>query len=535
MTLDRNSSQPRRADRSAWLARLGVLTLLVAATAASATENSAGFIGPPAPVAAPVEFEVGETLMLPRQSGVSLVLEPREDALMFVEYGTGGGSFEHATPVETVLARHGARFELDGLKAGGSYAYRVLCKPSALHGPFVPRDEHAFRTLPSPGAVFSFAYTTDSHAYAQWAQDAFSGSGQGDASYELLQKGLGNLAVDDLHFFVIGGDWAMLDAQGAKGGTVDGVVYPPGVIADLATARQRYRKIFSTEIYGQVTPSLPFIYVLGNHEGEEGFVEGIDSCESYEPEVKAWGETARLSLLDNPGLIYGGDRHGRYYSFDAGDALVVVIDVMGEQNVLPESAEDWSLSLKQYTWLESVISASTQKWKFVFAEHFAGGEGGPTSEGACYYYGRGSIKATDTNKITGDLKGGVYGQGAIQSLLAANLAPGGAAFFCSGHDHVAMGPNEKPDKDGTGTRVFYTTGGTFGAGAPWTVDESFQKEMDLDGDSKADFYSDVNGSIKRGYFRITVNGPQSVSFAYVQSSTDAGNDRIVYSKTILAD
>ncbi len=474
-----------------------------------------------------IPFTVEETLMLPTKNGVSLIMTPAESATLFVEYGSGENPYEYKTAVQTVSAGKSAKFKIDQLSPDQTYTYRVQCKPAGQRGPFAPRSSHTSATLPSENETFSFAYATDSHAYAQWAQNEFKPGGGTDASFALLLKNFENLAADTLKFFVIGGDWVMTNCHNCKGGIADdGVSYPTGDALSLDVAEQRYTKIFSPKLYGSVTKKLPFVYVLGNHDGEQGFTTGIETCESDSPTTKAVSEQARLAMFQNPANTYrNGDPLGRYYKLEAGDADIFVLDLIGGTAKLPLSADDWSLGSNQLAWFEKEFKKSKAMWKFVFAEHLVGGESGPTE--TCYYYGRGSIKATDTDKIDGTLKGE---QAVLQTIMKDFTTPSGATIFASGHDHLALGPNEVP-----GSRVFYVTGGTFAGGAPWTIDQSFQKEMDIDGNGQADYYSNTNGSVERGYFRITVAGKESVTFDYVQATDSLANGTVLYSKTISAE
>jgi hypothetical protein len=78
-------------------------------------------------------------------------------------------------------------------------------------------------------------------------------------------------------------------------------------------------------------------------------------------------------------------------------------------------------------------------------------------------------------------------------------------------------------------------GGQLGAYNPaWAADPNFQREMDWDVDGVPDYTTDTIGSMKRGYFRITVDGRRSVTFDYVQTDVNDPdvNGTTLYSRTI---
>ena len=235
-----------------------------------------------------------------------------------------------------------------------------------------------------------------------------------------------------------------------------------------------------------------------------------------------------MDLFVNPYAIYEGDPEGRYYAYETGDALIIVIDVMGNTTTYPLSADEW------------ILQNSNSMWKFIFVEHLDGGEQSPSdipTAGQCpqpYHYGRGGLRATDDNKPTGVFKGE---QAIIQTWMEQYNTSGGATFFLSGHDHVAIIPTEKPNPDGSGTDTYMVKGGQMGSTpAPWAESQIFKKEMDWDMDGIADYKSNTVGTEERGYFKITIHGKQSVRFVYIASdrSNPAINNTAILTKTIYA-
>jgi hypothetical protein len=73
-----------------------------------------------------------------------------------------------------------------------------------------------------------------------------------------------------------------------------------------------------------------------------------------------------------------------------------------------------------------------------------------------------------------------------------------------------------------------------GIGFAWPSTFAFKKEMDLDG--TADYEQPDIGSTKSGYFRVVVDGANSVTFDYIQSDkNDPSKDgTVAFTKTVYA-
>ncbi len=477
------------------------------------------------------DFIIAETLMTPTHEGVTLRMTPRTDVVAFVRYGTSAQRLDSQSMEYSLTAGQPLELILKGLQQNTRYFYRVHVATVASSGRFLPRALHSFQTLPQPGRPFSFAYATDSHHYEAWADMQFAAK---PGAQQRFQKTIANIRKRKPHWLMIGGDFVQTQCS-CEGGTHEGVTYAPGSAFTVQEAQNRYDVSFGPDEYGQITSDIPFVYVLGNHDGEGGWFSNA---------LRSSSETARLNTFTNPAQVYPGDAEGHYYAFESGDALIVVIDVMRFTVTKPQTANDWTLGDAQMLWLSSVLSASQAKWKFLFAEHLDGGEPTPLLLGANYYYGRGGLRATvddpstpltdETNKVTGVFKGE---QAVIQLLEEQHTTNGGATFFLSGHDHLAITPTEKLDAAGQGTRTFHVKGGRAGYyGASWAQPNSFKKEMDWDGNGVADYDEPALGSRQAGFFLIHVNGQQSVTFEYILTNTqDESLDNTVgFSRTIQA-
>lgn len=476
-------------------------------------------------------FAIAETLMLPTHDGVTLRLIPDTAMSLRVSYGTHPEALAESTAVQAVPAGSPYECRLRELSDNTTYYYRVHYAVTGGTGRVLARPVHSFTTLPAPGRAFTFAYATDSHQYEGWTDDVFDGKPDGEARFRLTMD---NLLGRRPRFLVIGGDFVQTQCSCA-GGVYEGESYAPGNALTVEQASLRYQVAFSPEEYGRVTADVPFVYVLGNHDGEGGW---------YSDALFTSSRTARLHTFANPASVYPSHEDGYYYAFEAGDALVVVVDVMRFTPVKPTGAQSWTLGAAQLAWLEAVLSTSSAPWRFVFAEHLIGGEPTPTLIGAGYYYGRGGLRATlddpstpdvdEEDQITGLFKGE---QQLVQWIEEQTAPPGGSSFFLTGHDHVAITPTEKLRADGGGTHTYHVKGGRAGfVGPPWANDDGFKVEMDFDSNGTADYDQPEVGTRKPGFFLIHVDGPDRVTFEYVVTSLDDAelNDTVLFSKTIEA-
>jgi hypothetical protein len=463
-----------------------LLAVLLCAPVASAWQ------GTPEPVA----FEVEELLMFPRTDGVTLSVVPAEAAELVLRYGHSTPPFE--TPITSVAAGERAEFVLHGLPAGLQASYRLLARRPG-EAEFQARAPGSFRTLPEPGGVVRFAMLADTHAYAQWAHD----SPLPDDGFGVMLATMQNMVDDEaLDFMVLGGDFAMTDCGAACTEVPGG---GSGNVTTVEEALFRYRKTFSPEVLGPLFGRLPFVAVLGNHEGEAGFEDLALVCQEGNP-VLTFSRTAREQTL--PHAPHGDDRAGGYFAFEAGDALIVVLDIMRHNIRTPMTPEDWTLGTEQLVWLERTLRQSSRAWKIVFAEHLVGGAKPPNN---CYWYGRGGLKATHDGTIEGTFLG-------EQALVHEIMKASGAQLFLSCHDHiVAFG--EKRDAAGRGEGVWYMTAGKgSGVQSPWSNQDWYAELMDYDEDGVPEYLTEVTGTRAPGYVRVTVDGKHWLSVEYVQTS-----------------
>lgn len=439
---------------------------------------------------------------------VSLV--PAEPAELFVEYGPEPGRLTERTPARTVAPDTLALFTLTGLRPGQRYAYRVRCRNASSGEDFGTRPVRHARTLRSPGAVFRFGFSTDSHIYKGHVR-AHCARELSRAPVTAFQRSLENMQREDLDFLVVGGDEVVTHSGVMRPCEVDGEDAGRGTVRTARQAELRYRVM--RRYYEQVTHSLPFFYTLGNHEGEAGFGDPEGRCRHFDTTL-AYSLAARLKYLPNPSLVYSGGEEGNYFAFESGDALFVILDVMRYTTVYPDSPDDWTLGAEQLRWLEETLSRSIRPWKFLFIHHLVGGIG----LGKCYQYGQGSLRATHNDRIDGVFRG-------EQARVHALMKQYGAQILFHGHDHLFIA-GEKRDENGRPEGIHYVVGGHLNlldAGERERY-PALGRTYDYDDDGEPDWL------MEPGFVKVTVDGPRAVRIQYLGTDIDdpEENGKVLY-------
>lgn len=320
---------------------------------------------------------------------------------------------------------------LDNLESDTLYQYRLCYRIAGSEGSFETGETHTFRTQRPPGSEFTFTTQADSHISDYWIRAPSE-----EPTLLLYETALANIAADEPDFHISLGDFS--ETEYARTATEAWTWYE---------CQRRF--------LGDVLHSIPFYLVLGNHEGELGWVwaEG-DS-------VPAWSEAARRCLFPNPfpdgfyagcsdPSITGTGHRENYYAWEWGDALFVVLDPFWytveapHHNPIPGEGGGWAWTLGwgQYEWLNQVLGASDREWKIILTHHLVGG-----IEYDGHSYGRGGIEVVDWEVAnrpsfewggedeTGadafaDARPG-WGHGPIHDLLLQH----GVDLVLHGHDH----------------------------------------------------------------------------------------------------
>ena len=334
-----------------------------------------------------------------------------------VEFGVMPGVYTNSIPWQLFADTLPHEIILSGLLANQQYFYRLSFRvPGTTNAVFQP--EHTFHTRRPSGETFTFLIQADPHMDNQTDTAIYS-------------RCLQNQLEDNPDFMIDLGDFLMTDKL-----TNSAHVVPFDTIP--------YRCNLLRSYYEKTCHSVPLFIVMGNHEGEAGWLNNGTANN-----VAVWDAQQRKQYFPNPypdGFFTGdtsnqpfvGQRQS-YYSFEWGNALFVVIDPYWYTSVKPDSLHGWrwTLGADQYNWLRSTLQQSTATFKYVFAHHLVGGspEGRGGTEYADFYeWGGNNIDSTPGFAAN---RPGWYKP--IKDVLTENRVN----IFFHGHDHFF----DKQDKD----------------------------------------------------------------------------------------
>ncbi len=324
-------------------------------------------------------------------------------------------------------------WKVHGLEQGTVYEYLLTSDNPAYEifsGELV--------TAAKAGVSFTFDVLTDTHIFARdftdeeiakhpntWI-DQETAIGQKEFAIDTLSRVASNIEGDLPDFVIHLGD--LVDFHGF------GFNDPPPDGTWARKAYMEYRKLL-----GETLGNMHHFLVIGNWEGENGDYSEAE-FEICRPQ--------RLIYMPGPEpTTYpeGGSVDEDYYAFTWGDALFIVLNVMGyttEPHLLSGpigEPDDWTLGDDQILWLEETLQNSASKWNLIFIHHTVGGEAGTDDNSA---YGRGGGQAAYVGE---------------QKLVHDLMIKHGVQIFFYGHDHVFT--------DMVVDGIHYTLPGS--AGAPW--------------------------------------------------------------------
>jgi len=373
----------------AFLALLGTLAPL----GASLGNARAAFIGT-------------EILGRPTDHSITINALADEELDVYFEYGTVSGSYTDATTSTPFSANDPIEVVLDSLAPDTRYYYRMRYRVPG-NPTFSAGAERTFHTQRPPGSAFTFTIQADPHLDA-------------GTSTELYQCALLNALADSPDFHVDLGDTFMSEKF---------------AITYAATVQQHLKQL---PYLGLLCHSAPLFLILGNHEGELGWL--LDGTADTIP---VWATTARKLYFANPTPdgFYTGDtaeepfvgRRESYYAWTWGDALFVVLDPFWNTTTKPNQSDNWEWTLgdAQYAWLAQTLAQSPARFKFVLSHHMTGGvstegRGGTAAAGSYEWGGRNADGSWgfDTERPGWALP--------IHQLMVAN----GVTAFFHGHDHL---------------------------------------------------------------------------------------------------
>ncbi len=377
-----------------------------------------------------------------------------------IEYGTSASDLNRKTEPFALVAGVPLHIDIAGLSPNTPYVYRVSLRAAGETEwrPQASGTGGSFRTARPPGQNFTFTVQGDSHPERLGRM----------YDPDLYVRALTNVAADtpDFHF-MMGDDFSIerLIEQNNKGQSAVNAVY----------ASQR-------SYLGIVGKSTPLMLVNGNHEQAAKYL--LDGTASN---FAVFAGKARTTYfpLPAPGGIYTGNSTPvehvgllrDYYAWEWGDALFVVIDPYWHSPLAvdneagakgPARNEEgdparegrrgggrgqrdlWQITLgdEQYKWLQSTLTKSNAKFKFVFSHHVSGtGRGGV--EVAPYYEWGGQDRRGGGRNREGARADASNERAAPRGLerffqmrptwekpIHALMRDTGVTIFFQGHDHL---------------------------------------------------------------------------------------------------
>ena len=356
-------------------------------------------------------FKCGELLGRPTDNSVTINACADKTLDVYYEYGTDSMSYVNQTTQANCPANVPFVFKIENLKPNTRYFYRMKYRETGTNN-YLIRSSHTFHTQRTNGSTFTFAIEADPHLDAN----------SNPASYALTLK---NILLNQPDFMFDLGDNFM--SEKLKKPTQDSI-----------TIRHQLLR----QYYDIACHSVPLYLVIGNHEGELGWL--LDGTAKSLPVLTS--NTRKLYYPNpEPDAFYTGNNKAEdfvglrqnYYSWEWGDALFIVLDPYWYTKSKPDWG--WTLGQEQYNWFKNTISTSKAKFKFVFCHQLVGGSGTD---------GRGGSEFADFFEMGGenaDLTWGfdTYRPGwekSIHQLMMEN----NATIYFHGHDHCFA----KQDKDG---------------------------------------------------------------------------------------
>lgn len=344
----------------------------------------------------------------PTDTSITLSVMFDQNMQVSIEYDTSTLTLNNNTEEYEVSANIPNEIDLKNLLPDERYYYRLKYGvPGGSTFSYSP--QYNFHTQRRPGKSFVFTVEADEHLYD------IKGVGN------MFKVTLANQALDTPDFMLSLGD-------------IFGDDHYPDVItsSELDYLHKYYRPFL-----GAVCHSIPFYIALGNHEGENDYYFNQNPPNN----LCIWATKWRKFYYPNPSpnAFYSGNTDiepyeigspENYYSWKWGDALFVVLDVYRDENDTTPKPQswDWTLGMKQYTWLKNTLETSNAKYKFVFAHHLSG-------------QGRGGIVPARLFEWGGyDRDGSTYtfpfNRPFMEKPIHKLFVDNGVNIFFQGHDHL---------------------------------------------------------------------------------------------------
>lgn len=413
--------------------------------------------------------ELSFVLGCPTDKSVIVSILSAENIDGYIEYGTSSGNYTEKTEKISISAEKPAEIVLNNLKSNKQYFYRLIC---LRHGQasLVSQTEYSFHTCRAKGSSFCFVVQADSHLDEQ-------------SSLELYKKTLLNELLEKPDFLIDLGDTFMTDK-----------------LAEINDTNIQNRYLMQRGFFSHSAHSVPLYLVLGNHDGETGWI--LDGTENN---IAISSAKARKTYFPNPEPddFYSGNIsiekfvgiRENYYAWTWGDALFVVLDPYSYTTRKPGRNVDnwgWTMGDKQYKWFKEALEKSNAKFKFVFCHQLIGeGEEGRGGTEFAKYYEMGGFNKDNTWGFDEKRPGWGKTHSPVNGRQQCNV-------FFHGHDHFFA----KQELDG----IIYQL-------VPQPSHPNFKNA------GQAEVYGYISGDIlpNSGHLRVTVSDEQ-VAVEYIRTS-----------------
>lgn len=358
-----------------------------------------------------VVFICNELLGRPTASSVTVNASANKTLDVYYEFGTDSLNYSNQTAMKTCQDSIPFVFVIDQLKPNTQYFYRMRYRLTGT-SIYSARSSHKFFTQRKSGKTFTFAIEADPHLDTNSIP----------ASFNLT---LNNILSANPDFLIDLGDTFMSEKL--------------PVINQVEITK---RHLLFRSFWDSICHSVPIFLVLGNHEGELGWM--LDGTANSLP-VMASNTRKYYYPNPEPDSFYSGNTKSEnfvglrenYYAWEWGNALFVVLDPFWYTQKKP--GWGWTLGADQYNWFKNTLTSSKAKFKFVFCHNLVGGNGNDARGGTefVHLFETGGNNADSTWGFT-QYRSGWYKP--IHQLMVEN----NVNIFFHGHDHLY----DKQEKDG---------------------------------------------------------------------------------------
>lgn len=326
----------------------------------------------------------------------------------YIQYGISSGKYTDSTSVITSVVGQPVVTKINGLTGETRYYYRTRYRKTGTTT-FLAGNEHNFITQRKKGSSFVFSIEADPHPYDK------------KGYHPLWAITLNNMLTEGSDFMIDLGDTFGDDHLVTSGNP-------------FTTDDVKQLVLDNRSLLGAACHSMPFLFCLGNHEGESGYYllqTPPSNLATYETLWRKFyypnPEPDGFYTGNNEEELFGMGKPENYYAFEWGDALFVVVDGWRYYTASAKPRNwDWTIGKTQYDWLKTTLETSKAKYKFVFTHHVMGETRGGINLATGFEWGG---MDNGTNKFVANRPGWPM---PIHQLMVANHVN----VFFQGHDHV---------------------------------------------------------------------------------------------------